>query len=43
MEKMALALFAVSRKLKYYFHSFQIVVLMEHHLKSIMENPQAIE
>jgi len=38
---MALALFIVSRKIKYNFQSFQIIVLIEHSLKSIRENPQA--
>jgi len=42
MEKMVVALFVVPRKLKYYFQSFQIIVLMEHPLKSIVENPQAM-
>ena len=41
MEKMVLALFVVSRKLKHYFQSFQIIVLMEHPLKRIIENLQA--
>jgi len=40
MEKMVLAPFVISRKLKHYFQSFQIVVLTEHPLKNIMENPQ---
>ena len=41
-EKMALALFVVSRKLNNYFQSFQIIVLTEHPLKSIAENLQVI-
>ena len=41
MEKMATALFVVSRKRKQYFQSFQIIVLTEHPLKSIVENLQA--
>ena len=40
MEKMVLALFVVSRKLKHYFQSFYIVTLTEHPLKSIVENSQ---
>ena len=39
--EMILALFVILRKLKHYFQSFQIVVLTEHPLRSIMENPQA--
>ena len=41
MEKMILALFALSRKLEYYFQSFQNVMQMEHPLKIIVENPHA--
>ena len=41
MEKMVLTLFVISRKLKHYFQYFHIIVLTEHPLKSIMENPQA--
>jgi len=35
-----LALFIVSRKLKYYFQAFSITVLTEHPLRSIVENPK---
>ena len=41
IEKMVLALFVVSRKLKHYFQSFQIIMLTEHPLKNIVENPHA--
>ena len=41
MEKLALALFITSRKLRYYFHSFPITVLMEHPLQGIIENSEA--
>jgi len=41
MEKMVLALFILSRKLKHYLWSFQIVMLTEYPMKSIMEDPQA--
>ena len=40
MEKMAISLFVVSRKSKHYFQSFQIIMLKEHSLKSIKENPR---
>ena len=38
-----LALFIISRKLKYYFQTFLIMILTEHPLRSIMENPKAME
>jgi len=41
MENMVLAFLIVLRKLKHYFQSFQIIVLTEHPLESIIENPQA--
>ena len=41
MEKLALALFITSRKLRHYFQSFMITVLIEHPLRSIIENPEA--
>ena len=43
MKKMVLALLIVLRKLKHNFQSFRIVMLTEHPLKSIVENPQATE
>jgi len=41
LEKLVLALFIILRKLKYYFHIFLIMVLTEHPLRSIVENPKA--
>ena len=41
MEKMVIALFVISRKLKHYFQSFQFIVMMEHRLKSIVKKLQA--
>ena len=40
LEKLVLALFIISSKLKYYFQTFPIIVLTEHPLRSIMENPE---
>ena len=40
LEKLVLALFIISRKLKYYFQIFPITVLAEHPLRTIMENPE---
>jgi len=41
LEKLVLALFIISRKLKHYFQTFPITVLMEHLLRSAVENPEA--
>jgi len=41
MEKLALTFFIMSRKLRHYFQSFLIIVLMEHPLWSIIENSEA--
>jgi len=41
LEKLVLALFIISRKLKYYFQIFPITVLAGHPLRTIMENPEA--
>ena len=41
LEKLVLALFIISRKLKHYFQPFPITVLTEHPLRSIMKNPEA--
>ena len=41
LEKLVLALFIISRKLKHYFQTFSIMVLIEHPLRSIMENSEA--
>jgi len=38
LEKLVLALFIISRKLKHYFQTFPIMVLTEHPLRSIVEN-----
>ena len=37
-----LALFIISRKLKHYFQTFPIIVLIEHPLRTVMENLEAI-
>jgi len=42
LEKLVLALFVISRKLKHYFQTFSITVLTEHLLRSVVENPEAI-
>ena len=41
LEKLVLALFIISRKLKHYFQTFLITVLTEHPLRSVEENPKA--
>ena len=41
IEKLVFALFVTTRKLKHYFQSFPIVVLIEYPLRTIMENPEA--
>jgi len=38
LEKLVLALFIISRKLKYYFQTFPIMVLTEHSLRSVIKN-----
>jgi len=38
-----LALFIISRKLKHYFLTFPIIVLIEHPLRSIVKDPEATE
>ena len=40
-EKLVLALFVTSRKLRHYFQFFPITVLTEHPLRSINENSKA--
>jgi len=40
LEKLVLALFIILRKLKHYFQTFPIMVLTEHPLRSIVENPE---
>ena len=40
LEKLVLALFVISKKLKHYFQSFPITVLTEHPLRRIVESPQ---
>jgi len=37
-----LALFIISRKFKYYFQTFPTTVLMEHPLRSVIENLEAL-
>ena len=41
LEKVVLALFIISRKLKHYFQIFPITILTEYPLRSIMKNPEA--
>ena len=41
LEKLVLALFIISRKLKHYFHTFLITVLTDRPLRNIVENPKA--
>ena len=41
IEKLVIALFITTRKLKHYFQSFPIVVLTEYPLRIIMENLEA--
>ena len=41
LEKLMLALFIISRKLKHFFQTFSITILTEHPLWSIVENPEA--
>ena len=42
LEKLVLALFIISRTLKYYFQTFPITVLPEHPLRSVIEYPEAM-
>jgi len=42
MEKLVLALFIISRKVRYYYQSFPIIVLTEHPLRSIIEKPKLL-
>ena len=42
LEKLVLALFIISRKIKHYFQTVTITVLAEHPLRSVVENPKAI-
>ena len=42
LEKLVLSLFIISRKLNNYFQTFPIIVLTEHPVRSIVENPEAI-
>ena len=42
LEKLVLALFIISRKLKYYFQTVPIIVLTEHLWRSIVKNSEAI-
>ena len=41
LEKLVLALFIISMKLKHYFQTFPIMVLTEHPLRNIIENSEA--
>jgi len=41
IEKLMLALFVTVRKLKHYFQSFPVIVLIEYPLRTIVENPKA--
>ena len=41
LEKLVLALLIISGKLKHYFQTFPIIVLTEHPLRSVVENPKA--
>ena len=41
LEKLELALFIISRKLKHYFQTFPITILIEHPLRSVVEDPEA--
>jgi len=41
LEKLVLALFIISRKLKHYFQTFPITVLTEHPLRSVVKNSEA--
>ena len=41
LEKLVLALLIISGKLKHYFQTFPIIVLIEHPLRSVVENPKA--
>jgi len=43
LEKLMLALFIITRKLKHYFQIFLITVVTEHPLRSVMENSKATE
>jgi len=42
LEKLVLAFFIILRKFKHYLQTFPIIVLTEHPLRSIVENPEAI-
>ena len=41
LEKLMIAFFIISRKLKHYFQTFPITVLTEHPLRTIVENSEA--
>ena len=41
LKKLVLALFIISRRLKHYFQTFLITILMEHPLRSVIENQEA--
>jgi len=41
LDKLVLTLFIISRELKHYFQTFPITVLIEHPLRTVMENPKA--
>jgi len=41
LEKLVLALFFILRKLKHCFQIFPITVFTEHHLRTIVKNPEA--
>ena len=39
--KVGICLFIISRKLKHYFQTFPITILIEHPLRSVVKNPKA--
>ena len=41
LEKLMIAFFIISRKLKHYFQTFPITVLTEHPLRTVIENSEA--
>ena len=41
LEKLVLALFIISRKLKHYFQTFPITILAKYPQRSVVENPEA--
>jgi len=41
LEKLELAFFIISRKLKHYFQTFPFIILTKHLQRSVVENPKA--